>query len=930
MKTHQLVSLIALLLFNFATTRTLAQGEAAPSQKGNEMEILPEEPETKATLQNSIKNLSFPDPTEEITVIKIPEANQSGNAVVSFPVKLPGGRDGMEPELNIQYNSEGGNGWLGLGWDLTINAVAIETRWGVPRYDPTLETETYSVNGAQLSPVAHRALPVSRTSEKQFHYRVENAFDKIIRHGNSPTNYWWEVTDKSGTKYCYGGTAAGVDVNAVLKDANGNIAFWALTEMRNTNNNFVKYQYVKVTDPGNAGGNPGIDLYLSSITYTGHNTTPGKYTIDFIRNTQLSEPRRPDVSINGNWGFKRVTADLLRKIIIKYNGQNIRSYELSYIQGQFYKTLLQNISEYDLVGTLFNTHTFEYFNDIQTGSGGGTFTPLAPEETWQSQNDNVTGDFVTPGTSLFNDYASALSGSKSFGKGFGMALTIGPCGDPSTKTNTAGVSFGVAQSSNEGMLALIDINGDRLPDKVFKEGNNLYFRANLSGPEGVMEFGSKRPINGISNFSLGKTFSNNVGIESHFGIFAGFTRSSADQITSTYFTEVNGDQLIDIVKDGVVYFNHLDNSGNPTFTTMSDDTPSPINAAGGIDPNLVTQDPAELQQAIDDHPLHDMVKVWIAPFNGTVSITNSVSLIQDPNPEFADDSFRDGVRVAIQVRGNELWNDSIPANDFTPKTPTNVSSIVVSKGDRIYFRVQSQFNGSWDQVQWTPQITYSNHTPDLVDANGLPVYQFTSDQDFIISGPYSTGMAINGVIHIEGTFIKPTTTDDLTIKILRRDSNEVDSIVLLQNFAANLSSNFPISINMPVTKGDHFYFSVLSNTNIDWSTVTWDPYLFYTASGDPSITQLYDINNNPILDFYPTVDFQSYNRLIERSLAWTGSVSDTDTVIVTPTPGFFATTESGKLVFSIKKQNQLIAKQLIYVTAGNVGSVITDTVIVYP
>jgi RHS repeat-associated protein len=928
--THRLIALTALLVFNFTTIRTIAQGNEPPTPKENDMEIIPEEPETKATLLNSIKHLSFPDPTEEITVIKMPEASQSGNAALSFPVKLPGGREGMEPEINIQYNSEGGNGWLGLGWDLTINAVTIETRWGVPRYDATLETETYSINGAQLSPVAHRAVPIARTAEKQFHPRVENAFDKIIRHGTNPTNYWWEVTDKGGTINSYGGTASGgVDANAVLKDANGNIAFWALTETRSTNNNFVRYLYVTVMDAGNTGGNTGKDLYLSSITYTGHNTTPGKYTIDFVRNTQLSEPRRTDVSINGNWGFKKVTADLLRKISIKYNGQNIRSYELTYIQGAFYKTLLQNISEYDAAGTLFNTHTFEYYNDVQAG-GGGTFTPLSPEQTWQSPNDNVTGDFVTPGTALFNDYASALSGSKTSGKGFGMALTIGPCGDPSTKTNTAGVSFGVAQSSNEGMLALIDINGDRLPDKVFKDGGSLYYRANLSGPDGVLEFGPKRPVNGISNFSQGKNFSDNVGIESHFGIFAGFTKTNSDQITSTYFAEVNGDQLIDIVKNGVVYFNHLDNSGNPTFTTLSDDTPSPVNAAGGIDPNLITQDPAELEQAIDDHPLHDMVKVWTAPFNGTVSITNPVSLIQSADPEFTDDSFRDGVRVSIQVRGTELWYDSIPANDFTPKTPTNVGAIAVAQGDRIYFRVQSQFNGSWDQVLWAPQITYSFHTPGLVDANGLPVYQFTSEQDFNISGKYSTGMAINGAIHIQGTFIKPAITDDLTIQILRKDSNDVDSVVLLQNFAADPSANFPVSIDMPVSKGDHFYFSVFSNTNIDWNALTWEPYLYYTASADPSVTQLYDNNSNPILDFYPTVDFHSFNRLIERSLAWTGSASDTDTVAITPTPGFLSTTESGTLVFSIKKQNQFIAKQFISVIGGSVGSVTTDSIIVFP
>ncbi len=50
----------------------------------------------------------------------------------------------MQPQLAVQYSSGGGNGWMGLGWDLSTQAVSIDTRWGVPRYDADLETETYT------------------------------------------------------------------------------------------------------------------------------------------------------------------------------------------------------------------------------------------------------------------------------------------------------------------------------------------------------------------------------------------------------------------------------------------------------------------------------------------------------------------------------------------------------------------------------------------------------------------------------------------------------------------------------------------------------------------------------------------------------------------------------------------------------------------
>lgn len=38
------------------------------------------------------------------------------------------------------------------------------------------------------------------------------------------------------------------------------------------------------------------------------------------------------------------------------------------------------------------------------------------------------------------------------------------------------------------MLALVDLNGDYLPDKVFKRGSGIMFRLNTSGPDGSADF----------------------------------------------------------------------------------------------------------------------------------------------------------------------------------------------------------------------------------------------------------------------------------------------------------------------------------------------------------------------------------------------------------------------------------------------------------
>ncbi len=878
---------------------------------------VPELPQTHALTPNTMSGLETPDPSSELFIMAPPSPNSLGAATLSYPIKLPSGRNGMGPNLSIQYNSEGGVSWLGMGWDLNVSLVSIDTRWGVPRYDQNLETETYTIDGAQLSPVAHRSTAIARTSEKRFYPRVNSSFQKIIRHGDNPTNYWFEVTEKGGIRYFYGGDPTnGPDPSAVLTDTLKNIASWALTETRDPNNNFIKYRYTKVYDPGTEGGNMGSNLYLSSITYTGNGTTEGKYRVEFFSDRDLKETPRKDIMISGRLGFKQVTADLLRKIDIKLDGQNVRSYELNYTEGAFYKTLLENIIEFDAAGKIFNTHRLEYYNDVQ--GPGNVYVPLAAEEEWFPQTDNVHGTFLNP-IPIFSDDASALGGNKSIGGGFGIAVTVGPSDNKLySKSNTAGIAFGFDISTNEGMLALVDINGDGLADKVFKKGNELFYRANQFAADSSVYFGPITQINGVGDFNQGLSWGVSVGLESNFVIYAGLGYHHSEDITNVYLSDVNGDLLMDIVNNGTVYFNHLEN-GVPHFTLSSGDTPSPINSNSGIDSNLVENDPQVLEKAIDDNPLHDVVKVWIAPFDGTVSIKAPVSLLQKQNQLGQINTAADGVRVAIQHKATELWSSNINPDDFTPKIPSGVGSINVQKGDRIYFRVQSIFNGASDMVHWVPEIMYSNHANELNDANGLPLFKFQSDKDFLMSASLSVGMPIDGTIHVSGDFTKPITSDNVTVRVFKKArSNGVLTTLLEQTVNWDQAVTVPVSINQQVATGDELYFRVLSQTNIDWTALGWNPVVAYTASNDPKVPRVLDDNGKAMVRISPTVDFKAYTKNVWPSNSWTAPRTDTFSIVSNPklNPNFL----NGQIVFSVKKEKQLLAKQVISVTGGVVGA----------
>ncbi|MDR0971568.1 MAG: hypothetical protein LBM25_04200, partial [Bacteroidales bacterium] len=325
----------------------------------------PETSDALAYTPTSIKDLQAANPLEGITMISPPEANNKGTANLSYPITIPQGRRGMQPNLNITYNSSGGSSWLGLGWDLSISSISVETRWGVPLYDPQKESETYLLDGETLvtgefddegklnlnKPTYQTEFKNRSGNLKQFYPRVEGAFRQILRHGTNPNNYWWEIIDKDGTRYFYGSVSgSGFDGsrNSILysSDTKKNIAKWYLTKVIDTYGNTIEYKYQLKYD---ATKSYGQQLSLSNINYTGKGydvlgygeIEKGKYDIHFVLDNKI----RPDLTSSGRYGFKEVNAYLLDRIEVKYNDTVIKEYFMGYKQGAFEKTLLCNIIE---------------------------------------------------------------------------------------------------------------------------------------------------------------------------------------------------------------------------------------------------------------------------------------------------------------------------------------------------------------------------------------------------------------------------------------------------------------------------------------------------------------------------------------------------------------------------------------------------------
>jgi RHS repeat-associated protein len=819
---------------------------------------VPDHPEAMSFNPTQIKDIKAADPGAGINLIEPPQANNTGDARLSYPIEIPQGRQGMQPQLAISYNSGGGNGWLGLGWDLSVPSISIETRWGVPRYDAAKETETYLLNGEMLTPVAHRGILQNRTAEKIFHTRVEGQFRKIIRHGSTPANYWWEVIDKNGTKNYYGATGTSQDAGTILtaltpQGAVKGVFKWALKETVDNNGNSVTYQYQRVTNHVIPGGTTaGQQLYVQSINYTGHNGAPGAYTVSFIRETG-----RPDITTDARGGFKQVTADRLKTIEVKYQTQTVRSYVLNYAIGAFEKSLLSSIAQKGTNGVQFNEHRFDYYDDIRK-------TDLTYKGFLAAKTVDMGSDELKSETKAGAFKHTVLGGTKGSSQGLDGYVGVGFIG---TKMISGGVGFGASQSKAKGTNSFIDVDGDGLPDKVFLTNDGAFYRQNktLTGNLRQMNFdtGVKKDVPNFAPPSENNSSTSNLSVQGFVvGITANGGQSTTRSRDSSYLSDVNGDGLVDIVSQGGVLFNTARNTGMAGFSRNSYDSDLPLGAIGGsVDKEILPDVSAARLQLEAENPLMDNVRRWVAPYDGRVRISGAVQLVDfstdsrftaEQHQDRLDYKQADGVMASIQLNGAApLWSQRIEASDYAEHQPTNVDSIAVSKGDRIHFRVQSVIDGEYDQLAWSPKVEYVSGGTALatLDVNNRNAYRFQAGEDFVIAGrPITMTTPYRGKLRLSGILNKTAvTTDDVTVRV-----TVINRVYNMNGTVQSDPSQVVVSKKLawdsvgPVTLAEDFevgrYASVMTDivvdSPIDLSVLKWGDL----ASGEtqkPGMPQFY-------------------------------------------------------------------------------------------
>ena len=251
----------------------------------------------------------------------------TGAATYQIPIEVPTGIAGMQPQVAVVYNSQGGFGNLGTGWD--IAGTSAITRGGKNLYFDNVNSTIKFDTSDQLYLDGQRLILLSGThfsvnaeygTEIENHVRV-----KIL---NGANGIYFQATSVDGKVMEFGNST-----NSMLKnagDANDTrVMAWKLNKVSDLYSNYMTYTYTQ------------YGQYLQRIDYTGNGTTqtPQKSVV-FTYNETLSVPK-----ISFLTTFKIQHNKLLSGICTYSGTTKLKDYRFGYVAAGVDKHL-DNVSEF--------------------------------------------------------------------------------------------------------------------------------------------------------------------------------------------------------------------------------------------------------------------------------------------------------------------------------------------------------------------------------------------------------------------------------------------------------------------------------------------------------------------------------------------------------------------------------------------------------
>jgi RHS repeat-associated protein len=321
-----------------------------------------------------------PAPTGTSTEVGITEGQLSvsltGGATYNIPIAVPPGINGVVPQISLAYNSQGGNGMAGYGWN--IAGVSAITRI------PKTQFHDGAVGGVNLDANDRFALDGQRLIAKTgvygasgTVYETENFSNlKITSVGVSPlgANYGpasFKVEYPDGSVAEYGSTTDSRSVTT-----------WSISYWQNPQGVRISYNYNYSNGTTN----------ITSIRYGAVGVGTPINQINFVYGTRA----RPEQAYVGGQSIANIL--ILDQINVVGNGLGFRNYTLNYDSTSLNYQRLTKITEYsgDVTKT-YNPTVFSY----ETTPNEITNKKITTDYSYGADlryNATMTGDFNGDGS----------------------------------------------------------------------------------------------------------------------------------------------------------------------------------------------------------------------------------------------------------------------------------------------------------------------------------------------------------------------------------------------------------------------------------------------------------------------------------------------------------------------------------------------------
>jgi hypothetical protein len=256
--------------------------------------------------------------------------NESGAATYRIPIQIPPGVAGMEPKLELVYNSQGGNGLLGMGWSLSgLSAISRCPR--TMGQDGVRGSLNYDLNDRYCMD-GQRLILVSGTyGVAGSEYRTElDSFSRITASGTAGNGVAsFTVQTKAGLTMEYGNTAD----SRIEAQGKSTIRVWALNKISDVKTNYMTFSYTEDSANG--------DFYPSRIDYAG-NANAGKAPANSV---QFAVETRPDVAPAYRAGSLVNSAVRLAGATTYAGSSPVMNYRLTYLGSGTAKSRVNTITE---------------------------------------------------------------------------------------------------------------------------------------------------------------------------------------------------------------------------------------------------------------------------------------------------------------------------------------------------------------------------------------------------------------------------------------------------------------------------------------------------------------------------------------------------------------------------------------------------------